>query len=51
MNRRPWWLWAVIAGGYAFLYLPILSVIVYSFSASRLVPAMDRMVASEALQA
>ena len=36
MNRRPWWLWAVIAGGYAFLYLPILSVIVYSFSASRL---------------
>ena len=36
MNRRPWWLWAVIAGGYAFLYLPILSVIAYSFSASRL---------------
>ena len=36
MNRRPWWLWAVIVGGYAFLYIPILSVIVYSFSASRL---------------
>ena len=36
MNRRPWWLWAVIAGGYAFLYLPIVSVIAYSFSASRL---------------
>ncbi|MCD7096869.1 ABC transporter permease subunit [Stenotrophomonas sp. MMGLT7] len=36
MNRRAWWLWAVIAGGYAFLYVPIVSVIVYSFSASRL---------------
>ena len=36
MRRRPWWLWAVIVGGYAFLYIPIISVIVYSFSASRL---------------
>src|SRR5690606_37903614 len=36
MKRQSWWLWAVIAAGYAFLYIPIVSVIVYSFSASRL---------------
>ena len=36
MKRRSWGLWAVMALGYAFLYVPILSVAVYSFSASRM---------------
>ena len=36
MNRRNWSLWAVMAAGYAFLYVPILSLAVYSFSASRI---------------
>ena len=36
MNRRNWSLWAVMAAGYAFLYVPILSLAVYSFSASRM---------------
>lgn len=37
MNRRPFLLFTAMAFGYAFLYLPIISVIVYSFNASRLV--------------
>lgn len=36
MTRRGWGLYGVMAAGYAFLYLPILSVAVYSFSASRM---------------
>ncbi len=36
MNRKPWMLWVVVALGYVFLYVPIVSVIFYSFSASRL---------------
>lgn len=36
MNRRNWGLWAVMALGYAFLYVPIVSMVVYSFSDSRL---------------
>lgn len=36
MTRRQWGLIAAMAIGYAFLYLPIVSVIVYSFSGSRL---------------
>ncbi|MGY0503893.1 ABC transporter permease subunit [Luteimonas sp. e5] len=36
MKRRNWGLVAVMALGYAFLYIPILSMVVYSFSASRL---------------
>lgn len=36
MNRKPWMLWSVVALGYVFLYVPIASVILYSFSASRL---------------
>lgn len=36
MKQRSWGLWAVMALGYAFLYIPIISMIVYSFSASRL---------------
>ena len=36
MNRKPWLMWSVVALGYVFLYVPIVSVIVYSFSASRL---------------
>ena len=36
-GRRPLFLVSVLAFGYAFLYLPILSLVVYSFNASRLV--------------
>lgn len=35
--RRPWSLWTIMVFGYAFLYVPILSLIVYSFNESRLV--------------
>lgn len=34
MKRRPFALYTLMALGYAFLYLPIVSVIVYSFSGS-----------------
>ena len=37
MNRRPWTLYTAMAFGYAFLYIPIVSVIVFSFNKSRLV--------------
>ena len=37
MNRRPWTLYTAMAFGYAFLYIPILSVVVFSFNKSRLV--------------
>lgn len=37
MNRRPFLLYTAMALGYAFLYLPIISVIIYSFNGSRLV--------------
>lgn len=36
-GRRPFWLFTALAFGYAFLYGPILSLVVYSFNASRLV--------------
>jgi putrescine transport system permease protein len=36
MNRRPVFLITVMAFGFAFFYVPILSMIVYSFNASRL---------------
>ena len=36
MNRRPVFLITVLAFGFAFFYVPILSMIVYSFNASRL---------------
>jgi putrescine transport system permease protein len=36
MKRRPVFLLTVLAFGFAFLYVPILSMIVYSFNASRL---------------
>ena len=36
MTRRSWGLIAAMAIGYGFLYLPIVSVIAYSFSGSRL---------------
>lgn len=35
-NRRPWLGWSMLLFGFAFLYLPILLVIVYSFNSSRL---------------
>jgi putrescine transport system permease protein len=37
MKPRSSWLLGIVAFGYAFLYVPILSVIVYSFNDSRLV--------------
>ncbi|MBB5209031.1 ABC transporter permease subunit [Chiayiivirga flava] len=37
MNRKPFLLYTAIAFGYAFLYIPIISVVVYSFNKSRLV--------------
>lgn len=37
MNRKPFLLYTAMAFGYAFLYLPIVSVIAYSFNKSRLV--------------
>ncbi len=36
MNRRPVFLLSVLAFGFAFFYIPILSMMVYSFNASRL---------------
>ena len=36
MNRRPIFLITVLTFGFAFLYIPIFSMIVYSFNASRL---------------
>jgi putrescine transport system permease protein len=36
MNRRPTFLLSVLAFGFAFFYVPILSMIIYSFNASRL---------------
>jgi putrescine transport system permease protein len=35
--RRPFLLYTLMAFGYAFLYLPLVSVVVYSFNASRMV--------------
>ncbi|MFA7488850.1 MAG: ABC transporter permease subunit [Lysobacteraceae bacterium] len=37
MNRKPWILYTAMAFGYAFLYAPIVSLIVFSFNKSRLV--------------
>jgi putrescine transport system permease protein len=37
MNRRPLFLMSMLAFGYAFLYVPIILLIVYSFNESRLV--------------
>jgi spermidine/putrescine transport system permease protein len=36
MRRRSPWLWATAIAGYAFLYLPLVIVVVYSFNDSRL---------------
>ncbi len=36
MRRRPAWLWAAAIFAYAFLYVPLLIVVVYSFNDSRL---------------
>ena len=36
MKRRPTFLISVMIFGFAFFYIPILSMIVYSFNASRL---------------
>jgi putrescine transport system permease protein len=36
VNRRPWFGWGVLLFGFAFLYLPILLLMVFSFNSSRL---------------
>ncbi|NDV00217.1 ABC transporter permease [Pseudoroseicyclus tamaricis] len=36
MKHRPWFLYTMVVFGLAFFYVPILSMIVYSFNASRL---------------
>ena len=36
-GRKPWFLFTLMAFGYAFLYGPIVSLVVYSFNESRLV--------------
>ena len=36
MRKRPVWLWIAAAAGYAFLYVPLVIVVVYSFNDSRL---------------
>ena len=36
MPRRSAWLWTAAIAGYAFLYLPLVIVVVYSFNDSRL---------------
>ena len=36
MLKRPVWLWIAAAAGYAFLYVPLVIVVVYSFNDSRL---------------
>jgi len=37
VQRRPWLLFAIVLLGYLFLYVPIFSLIIYSFNASKLV--------------
>lgn len=37
MNRRPLFLFTILAFGYAFLYVPILLLVIYSFNENRLV--------------
>jgi len=36
MKRRPWFLFTMLCFGFAFFYVPILSMMVYSFNGSRL---------------
>ena len=36
MHKRPWGLWLAAGAGYAFLYIPLVIVVVYSFNDSRL---------------
>jgi spermidine/putrescine transport system permease protein len=36
MRKHSWWLWGAALFGYAFLYLPLVVVVVYSFNDSRL---------------
>jgi len=40
-QRRSWFVLSMLCFGFAFLYVPILSMIVYSFNASRLVTVWD----------
>jgi putrescine transport system permease protein len=41
IGRRSWFVPAMLCFGFAFLYLPILAMILYSFNASRLVTVWD----------
>ncbi len=40
-DRRSWFVLSMLCFGFAFLYVPILSMVVYSFNASRLVTVWD----------
>jgi putrescine transport system permease protein len=40
-GRRSWFVLSMLCFGFAFLYVPILSMVVYSFNASRLVTVWD----------
>jgi len=39
--RRSWFVLAMMTSGFVFLYLPIVSMVIYSFNASRLVTVWD----------
>ena len=41
LRRRSWLVPSILAFGFAFLYVPILSMIVFSFNNSRLVTVWD----------
>jgi putrescine transport system permease protein len=40
-DRRSWFVLGMLCFGFAFLYLPILAMVIYSFNASRLVTVWD----------
>jgi putrescine transport system permease protein len=41
IGRRSWVVYAALVFGFAFLYVPIVSMVIYSFNASRLVTVWD----------
>ena len=41
IGRRSWVVYSALVFGFAFLYLPIVSMVIYSFNASRLVTVWD----------
>jgi putrescine transport system permease protein len=37
VKRKPWFLYSLVLFGYAFLYVPIASLVIYSFNQSKMV--------------